>query len=183
MVRKWQFIYLVIWIRINPHRAVGGIRYINITIHIHVIWRPINPHRPVGGIGYLNDITCHIIKQSQNSILSSFNYMIYLKLASFLENIVLVYAYCMCPSVGSWIYSNIYCDVITSFHISERAVIITEIQFSCFRSHFTLVTNVYRTIYFFEAFLFSSSYYLNNLHLPFCFVWTGCYCWRQWDFH
>ena len=73
----------------------------------------------------------------------------------------------MCPSVGSWIYNKIYCDVITSFHISERAAIITEIQFSCFRSYFALVTNVYRTIYFFETFLFSSSYYLYNIHLPF----------------
>ena len=39
-----------------------------------------------------------------------------LKLASCLEKIVLVYAYCMCPSVGSWIYNKIYCDVITPFH-------------------------------------------------------------------
>ena len=79
-----------------------------------------------------------------------------LKLANFLEKIVFVYACCMCPSVGSWIYNNIYCDVIAPFHVYERAAITTEIQFSCFQSHFTLVTNVYRTINFFESFLFSS---------------------------
>jgi hypothetical protein len=57
-----------------------------------------------------------------------------------------------------------YWELLHQSVISERAAIITEIQFSCFRSYFALVTNVYRTIYFFEAFLFSSSYYLYNIH-------------------